>query len=91
MTDQSPRHFRREQYRTTLRSDFLRTHARQRAFRRFAADRFGRKTIFTFSLLWYTIATVIMAFQTHVFGLNLWRAIAGVSWCGWRLARRAKE
>jgi putative MFS transporter len=44
----------------------------------FLADRFGRRPIFTFSLLWYTIATVIMAFQTDVFGLNLWRFIAGV-------------
>jgi putative MFS transporter len=44
----------------------------------FVADRFGRRTIFTFSLLWYTVASSIMAFQTHVFGLNLWRFIAGI-------------
>ena len=44
----------------------------------FLADRFGRRPIFTFSLLWYTIATVIMAFQTDVFGLNLWRFISGI-------------
>src|SRR5579863_4525702 len=44
----------------------------------FVADRFGRRTIFTFSLLWYSIATVIMAFQYDVFGLNLWRFIAGI-------------
>ncbi len=44
----------------------------------FVADRFGRRSIFTFSLLWYTAATVIMAFQNHVFGLNLWRFIAGI-------------
>ena len=44
----------------------------------FVADRLGRKTVFTFSLLWYTAATVIMAFQQHVFGLNLWRFIAGI-------------
>ena len=44
----------------------------------FLADRFGRRKIFTFSLLWYTVATVIMAFQHDVFGLNLWRFIAGV-------------
>ncbi|HUJ50053.1 MAG TPA: MFS transporter [Bryobacteraceae bacterium] len=42
------------------------------------ADRFGRRSIFTVSLLWYTAATVIMAFQNHVFGLNLWRFIAGI-------------
>jgi len=44
----------------------------------FVADRFGRRTIFTWSLLWYTAATVVMAFQRDVFGLNLWRFIAGI-------------
>ena len=42
------------------------------------ADRFGRRRIFTASLLWYTAATVVMAFQTDAFGLNLWRLIAGI-------------
>src|SRR6516165_8977132 len=44
----------------------------------FLADKFGRRTIFTYSLLWYTAANVIMAFQNEAFGLNLWRFIAGV-------------
>jgi putative MFS transporter len=44
----------------------------------FVADRFGRRAIFTFSLLWYTAATIVMAFQHDVFGLNLWRFIAGI-------------
>ena len=44
----------------------------------FVADRFGRRTIFTASLIWYTICTVIMAFQNDVFGLNLWRFLAGI-------------
>jgi len=44
----------------------------------FVADRFGRRTIFTYSLLWYTVASVIMAFQSDVFGLNLWRFISGI-------------
>ena len=44
----------------------------------FVADRFGRRVIFTYSLLWYTAASVIMAFQQHVFGLNLWRFISGI-------------
>ncbi len=44
----------------------------------FLADRFGRRKTFTISLLWYTVATVIMAFQRDVFDLNLWRFIAGV-------------
>ena len=44
----------------------------------FAADRLGRRTIFTVSLLWYTAASVIMAFQNDAFGLNLWRFISGI-------------
>src|SRR5260221_10376600 len=44
----------------------------------FVADRFGRRTIFTFSLLWYSAASVVMAFQTDVFGLNLWRFLSGI-------------
>jgi len=44
----------------------------------FAADRFGRRTIFTCSLLWYTAASVVMAFQRDVFGLNIWRFIGGI-------------
>src|SRR6202140_4367880 len=44
----------------------------------FVADFLGRRTIFTWSLLWYTAATVVMAFQRDVFGLNLWRFIAGI-------------
>ncbi len=30
----------------------------------FVADRFGRRTIFTVSLLWYAASSAIMAFQT---------------------------
>lgn len=44
----------------------------------FVADRFGRRVIFTYSLLWYTVASVVMAFQHDVFGLNLWRFISGI-------------
>ena len=44
----------------------------------FVADRLGRRTIFTWSLLWYTAATIVMAFQKDVFGLDLWRFIAGI-------------
>jgi putative MFS transporter len=44
----------------------------------FVADRFGRRVIFTYSLLWYTVASVVMAFQHHVFGLNLWRFLSGI-------------
>lgn len=44
----------------------------------FLADKFGRRTIFVASLLWYTIANVMVAFQTDAFGLNLWRFISGI-------------
>ncbi|UDL96122.1 MFS transporter [Lichenihabitans sp. PAMC28606] len=42
------------------------------------ADRFGRRAMFTWSLLAYTTANVIMACQTTAFGLNSWRLIAGL-------------
>jgi MFS transporter, putative metabolite:H+ symporter len=44
----------------------------------FVADRFGRRMIFTGSLLAYTVCNVIMAFQHDAFGLYLWRFLAGV-------------
>ncbi|MFO1024176.1 MAG: MFS transporter [Acetobacteraceae bacterium] len=42
------------------------------------ADKFGRRTVFTVSLVWFCIATLIMAFQTTPNGINLWRLIAGI-------------
>lgn len=42
------------------------------------ADKFGRRTIFTYSLLWYTTANLIMTLQSDAFGLNFWRFIAGI-------------
>jgi MFS transporter, putative metabolite:H+ symporter len=44
----------------------------------FIADRLGRRAIFTFSLLWYCLATLVMAFQTSAQGIDLWRFIAAV-------------
>ncbi len=44
----------------------------------YIADRFGRRTIFTFSLLWYSAATLILAFQDTSTGLNVWRFIGGI-------------
>ena len=34
-----------------------------------AADRFGRRAVFTWSLLWYTAATCVMAVQTSTTGV----------------------
>jgi putative MFS transporter len=42
------------------------------------ADEYGRRTVFTFSLVWYSITTAIMAFQTSGFSVDLWRFIAGI-------------
>lgn len=42
------------------------------------ADRFGRRVVFTFSLLWYTAASTAMGLQHTNVGIDLWRFIAGV-------------
>jgi putative MFS transporter len=44
----------------------------------FLADRFGRRAIFTYALLWYAIANTFMAFQTTALGLNSWRFVSGL-------------
>ncbi|CAM5763380.1 MFS transporter [Labrys miyagiensis] len=44
----------------------------------FLADRFGRRSVFTGSLLWYTAANIVMAFQDTAFGLNFWRFVSGL-------------
>ncbi|QGZ59345.1 MFS transporter [Paraburkholderia acidiphila] len=41
-------------------------------------DRFGRRSVFTFSLLWYSVGSVAMAFQHTSQGLILWRFITGI-------------
>ncbi len=44
----------------------------------FVADRFGRRAIFTVSLLFYCAATLVMAFQTTGLAVCLWRLVAGI-------------
>lgn len=44
----------------------------------FLADRFGRRAIFTWALLAYSSASVIMAFQSTSNGVLLWRFLAGI-------------
>jgi MFS transporter, putative metabolite:H+ symporter len=41
-------------------------------------DAYGRRKIFTFSLLWYSVSTLIMAFMPTGFWINIWRFIAGI-------------
>jgi MFS transporter, putative metabolite:H+ symporter len=42
------------------------------------ADRFGRKTIFNFSLIWYSLCTIAMAFQATSTAILCFRFAAGV-------------
>ena len=44
----------------------------------FVADRMGRRSIFTVSLVWYSLATAIMAFQHSASAIDLWRFIAAI-------------
>jgi MFS transporter, putative metabolite:H+ symporter len=44
----------------------------------FVADKYGRRAIFTFSMLAYCAATLVMAVQTTGWGVCLWRLIAGI-------------
>ena len=44
----------------------------------FVADRVGRRAIFTYSLIWYSLASAMMAFQNSAEGVDLWRFIASV-------------
>jgi MFS transporter, putative metabolite:H+ symporter len=40
------------------------------------SDHFGRRSILTLSLLWYSIGTLVLAFQQTALGIDLWRMIA---------------
>jgi MFS transporter, putative metabolite:H+ symporter len=42
------------------------------------SDRFGRRSIFTFALLWYSVGAFVMAFQTTPETIDLWRFIASI-------------
>lgn len=44
----------------------------------FLSDRYGRRTVFTVSLLWYSVGSAIMACQTTTEGVLLWRLITGI-------------
>jgi len=44
----------------------------------YVADKYGRRTIFTYSMLWYSAATLVMAFQSSGLGVSMWRLIAGI-------------
>ena len=42
------------------------------------ADAYGRRTIFSFSMIWYSISTLIMAVMPNGFWIDIWRFIAGI-------------
>src|SRR5579862_4796875 len=42
------------------------------------SDRFGRRSIFTFALLWYSLGALVMAFQNTPETIDLWRFIASI-------------
>lgn len=44
----------------------------------FVADKCGRRSVFTYSLLWYCACAVITACQTDALGLNFWRLLTGI-------------
>jgi putative MFS transporter len=41
-------------------------------------DRYGRKAVFTYALIGYSLCTLIMAFQTEAVWINFWRFLAAV-------------
>ncbi len=43
-----------------------------------ASDRYGRRSVFVFSIVWYSLATFVMALQSDAVWIVVWRAIAGV-------------
>jgi MFS transporter, putative metabolite:H+ symporter len=42
------------------------------------SDYFGRRTVFTYALVWYCVATFVMALQSSDVGLVIWRFLAGI-------------
>ena len=42
------------------------------------ADKFGRRAVFTYSLVWYSVCATVMAFQSTAEMVNLWRMLAGI-------------
>jgi MFS transporter, putative metabolite:H+ symporter len=42
------------------------------------ADRLGRRPVFTFALLWYATATVVMGLQNSAFAIDLCRFVASI-------------
>src|SRR5437870_9002429 len=44
----------------------------------FLPDKYGRRSVFTFALLWYSFGSAVMAFQNSAESIILWRFITGI-------------
>ncbi|MES2262620.1 MAG: MFS transporter [Pseudomonadota bacterium] len=44
----------------------------------FFADRFGRRPMFVWSMLWYSATTAMMALQDGAVGMNFWRFLSSI-------------
>src|SRR5882757_5850392 len=42
------------------------------------ADKFGRRTVFTVSMLWYSVTSLGMALQHSAVGVDIWRFFTGI-------------
>jgi putative MFS transporter len=42
------------------------------------SDRYGRRAMFSFSLLWYSVATLVMAFMQSAVAIDFWRFVCGL-------------
>jgi putative MFS transporter len=43
------------------------------------SDRYGRRPVYTWALIWYCVATLIMAFQQTAMSIDIWRFIASIA------------
>ncbi len=43
------------------------------------SDRYGRRPVYTWALIWYCLATLIMAFQQTAMSIDVWRFIASIA------------
>ncbi|MDE1951166.1 MAG: MFS transporter [Betaproteobacteria bacterium] len=42
------------------------------------SDRYGRRPVYTWALVWYCLATLVMAFQQTAMHIDIWRFIASI-------------
>ena len=42
------------------------------------SDRYGRRPVYTWALVWYCLATLVMALQQTAMGIDIWRFLASI-------------